>query len=409
MNANLIFQDRMGSYIHMERYVNNGSPSGWHKRTTSPETNPFTGAGAFALLEFDDSDIETVLLGDCPIFHKGVNYAHPDSFNSSILRSSVRKLNASSIIVSPTSGARTMFIRNGEYADRGYLKLTYDVSRIGRVDRHLSKKHCLACLEASTALKEAVDLHLITSGFGLQLEPAAKISMLPLKNGVYDWGVVYREFAPYPYSDKRVTLVPGFSLFGTDRKAPTDRCLIVQCILNSGRDPTKYLRELLTLILDCYWQVVLACGFHMECHSQNCLFELDEDFNISRLIVRDMDSIDRDIPLQKFLNVKSTWDSYPVMCFDEDIYFYKIRPSYMYDFKLGEYTLSPLIDTVCTEFQLEVEYFEDFVKQYVNGKYIHRLPNEYFPKDHCWYSCDNSERKAGARREYFSHENPKYR
>lgn len=394
----------------MERYVNSGSPSGWHKRSTSPVTNPFTGLDSFNALEFDDSDIETIVYGNNAIFQKKVNYAHPDSKNSQILISSGRNIINSNIIVTPTSGARTMLIRNGEQKESGYLKLTYDIARIGRVDRQLTKKHCLACLEASSTIKKAVDNKEITSNFGIQLESSAKVSMIPYKDTVYEWGVVYREFSPYPYSNITTILVPGFSLLGTDYKSPSDKRLISQFIEKSGITPVEYLKELLLMIVDSYWQVVLSCGFHMEWHSQNCLFELADNFKLLRVITRYMDSVDRDIPLQKYLNVKYNWECFPVMCFDENIYYYKIRPSYMYDFKLGEYLLTPLINAVCEDFNLNPNSFFNLVKEYVRNTYFSKLPTWYFPEDNCWYSCDNSERLPGQiKRKYYAHENPKYR
>lgn len=391
----------------MERYVNNGSPTGWHKRTSSYATSPFTGKDSFPLLEFDDTDIETQKIGYNPLFEMGVNYAHPDSIDSKVLNSSNRILNESSLVVVPTSGARTMLIQNQD--NLGYLKLTYDIARLGRVDRHLTQKHCYASYEASETIKAALDSKKITANLGLQLETAAKISYLETETEVYDWGVVYREFDPYPYRNEKMLVVPGFSLFGSDTKHPDDKVLISQFIANSGISSSDYLINLLELIVDCYWQIVLSCGFNIECHGQNCFFEVDKNLRISRMIIRDMDSIDRDIPLERYLGIKSDWKCAPIMCLDENIYYYNIRSSYMYDFKLGEYLLSPLIECVSKQFGLNPLDFEHHVKRYVQQKYLHLLPDDYFTKDKCWYNCDNTERKPGEKRKYYAHPNPKFR
>ena len=409
LNAIELFNDPIGSYIYMERYVNNGSPSGWHKRSTSPETNPFTGAERFELLEFDDSDIETTIFGDNELLRRSVNYAHPDSLHSSVLSAGNRPICPSQILVSPTSGARTMLIRNGDYSNKGYLKLTYDISRIGRVDRQLTKKHCLACLEASKTLKEAIDNNKIFSRFGIQLETSAKVSVISFEDHIYEWGTVFREYNSYPYKNSNSILIPGFSLFGNDIHSPSGQHLISQFIRKSGISPEEYLVDILLLIVDSYWQVVLSCGFNLELHGQNCLFELNDNYTISRIIARDMDSIDRDIPLQKELGLKSDWKCYPVMCFDENIYYYNIRASYMYDFKLGEYLLSPLINTVCLDFNLKPSIFAEHIKNHVRKEYLSQLPKQYFPEDNCWYMCDNTERQPGQRRKYYANENPKYR
>jgi hypothetical protein len=113
MDAKKLFIDKENAYIFLERYVNDGSPSGFTDlHTTSDRTNPFIGEERFPLLEFSDTDIECITLGhkrEC--FERGVNYAHPDSINSEILIGSGRKIVESPFVVSPTASARTMLIR----------------------------------------------------------------------------------------------------------------------------------------------------------------------------------------------------------------------------------------------------------------------------------------------------------
>ena len=137
MKIDAFFNNRIETYLYLERYVNNGSPSGWHnKHKTSYETNPFTGKPSFRLLKFKDNDLPSYLIGDSnPLFFEA-NYAHPDSLESIVLEESGRKLIETDFLTSPTSGGRTMLIRDSNCL--GYLKLTYDIGRIGRVDRQIS-------------------------------------------------------------------------------------------------------------------------------------------------------------------------------------------------------------------------------------------------------------------------------
>lgn len=90
MKGKNIYENITESYLHMERYVNNGSPSGWTKlRSTSEKTNPFTGDEMFSILEFKDEDLDCINIGERnSLFERGINYAHPDSLNSEILRKS---------------------------------------------------------------------------------------------------------------------------------------------------------------------------------------------------------------------------------------------------------------------------------------------------------------------------------
>lgn len=408
MKIDAFFQNQIETYLYLERYVNNGSPSGWHeKHKTSFDTNPFTGKTSFRLLKFEDMDLQSYLIGESNPLFSNVNYAHPDSIESRVLSQSGRSLVETEFLTSPTSGGRTMFIRDNNFP--GYLKLTYDIGRIGRVDRQISYKHCLSSYETNQTIKNAIDLGAASSGFGIQLESAAKVSVLQTDKGFYEWGVIFREFRPYPYTQNVGLLVPGFSLFGKDRFAPNDECILIQLIERKKADPYDYLRRLIMMIIDCYWEIVVSCAFHIECHGQNCFFEIDENFDIKRFIVKDMDSVDKDIPLAKYMGLRDKWDSYPVMCFDESVYYYKIRSSYMYDFKLGEYLLSPIIDTVVDKYGIDPTRLYEEVKDHVHKKYLCNLPKDYFPLDGCWYNCDNSERLPGMKRAYYSHENPKFR
>ena len=409
MNAHNLFDDGEKTYLYLERYVNSGSPSGFSERkTTSANTSPYTGVDQFPLLEFNDEDLETINLGSPqPLFEKGVNYAHPDSINSSILQQAKRKLDKTSFNVSPTAGGRTMFIRG--HSQNGYLKLTYDTSRIGRVDRQLTLKLCQSSLEVTRSLKNGIDRKIFTPAFALLLESSSKVSMLLTSQSVYEWGVIFRESKPYPYRETRVQLVPGFSLFGIDRHRSNDESLINQFIHLSNSEPSAYLLHLLKMIVDCYWQVVINCAFHPEMHGQNCLFEVDESYRVTRLVMIDMQSVDKDIPLARHLGLNDKWESYPEACFDKNIYFYDIRSSFIYDFKLGEYLLTPLIKSVAKRYTIDATSIANEIRSYVRSNYICKLPATYFPADGCWYDCDKTEREPGQKRQYYPNANPKYR
>ena len=409
MDAKSLFSDRDKVFIYLERYVNNGSPSGFTDiRTTSAHTNPFTGVERFPLLEFNDADTKCIHLGSkINIFNLGINYAHPDSLHSGNLLGSERIVKESDLIVSPTASGRTMLIRDSIHSS--FIKLTYDISRIGRVDRQLALNVCQSSREITDTLLKCIEDGKLPKSFAILRDLSAKISMLNVDGKIFEWGTIYRERNPYPNTNQIRTLVPGFSLFGVDRQSESDEYLLNQLIQLSNKSPERYLVDLLKMIVDGYWGVVLNCAFHLEYHSQNCLFEVDDSYNIVRLVYRDMDSVDKDIPLARQLGLRSEWESYPYSCMDETFYAYKIRSSYMYDFKLGEYLLSPLIEVVAKRFNLNPPEIYREIKNYVQRNYVSLLPATYFPTDGCWYDCDNTERKPGEQRQYYAHKNPKYR
>lgn len=407
MNAKELFTDKENKYIYLERFVNDGSPSGFtEKHTTSDETNPFRGIDSFPILEFDDSKDECLFLGEHELFKNGLNFAHPDSRNSHNLCQSYKYTVDSKLMVSPTASGRTMFLRNSQY--NGYLKLTYDVGRIGRVDRQLAYNNCLSSYEITNQIKKAIIEKKFPPCFAILLESASKITKLRVSDNIYEWGVIFREAKPYPYSINNVLLIPGFSLFSKDRKNPDDEFLINQFIELSKIEPRDYLINLLEMIVECHWKLVLNCALIHECQAQNCLFELNEDYKIGRMVIIDMDSIDKDIPTAKYLGLDIRWDS-PYGILNKDNYRYSTRASTMYDWKLGEYVLSPLIKVVAAKYGLDILSIEDEIKSFVKNNFINNLPADYFPLDGNWYSHPPTERKPGEKREFIAHKNPKFR
>lgn len=409
MKAANLFRDQENTYIHLERYVNDGSPSGFTEvHTTSDRTNPFRGEDRFPLLAFADADLKVSHLGrNDTIINSDLNFVHPDSINSKVLTESGRKVFESEVVVSPTSSARTMMIRDSE--SKGFIKLTYDIARLGRVDRQLSLNHCLSCIEVTETLRDRIDKKMLPETFALFSDVSARVTNLELGNEIYEWGVVFREQKPYPYSDNKVQIVPGFSLFGSDKRNPQDELLITQLVDLSGINPRNYIVDLLKMIVDAYWGVVVQCAFNLECQAQNSLFEVDEDYKIVRFVYRDMDSVDKDIPLAKHLGLKHDWESCPHSCFDESDYNYTVRSSYIYDFKVGEYLLSPLLDTVATKYRLSTQDIQTEIREHVQTNHLSKLPSSYFPEDRCWYVADNTERMPGQKRKYFAKQNPKFR
>lgn len=404
-----LFLDKEKSYIYMERYVNEGSPSGYtniHK--TSYFTNPFTGKKQFNLYKFDDSKYQKKIYGEeFVLFSNDYIFAHPDSTKSNILRKFDVSLECSEFLVIPTASSRTVFIKNDE--TKGFIKLTYDISRIGRSDRQISNISAMASCETSDIIKNAIYSKKMPHYFGILLEKSAKVVTLKKGLDTYEWGVIYRDFFPYPYVVDDVAMVPSFSLFSRDYNNINDEYLINQFIDLSQMNPTDYLLDLVIKFVDCYWNLLLNCGLAAEMHAQNCLVEIDKKFRISRIIIKDMEDVDRDIYVMKNLNINNNIQSINYKVFDKHDPVYKYRTSYMYDFKFGEYLLKPIIITVCKKYGLNESYFYDVIRKYVRNKYIERLPKNYFSDNDTWYSCLNVETFSGESKKYVLNRNPKFR
>ena len=122
-----------------------------------------------------------------------------------------------------------------------------------------------------------------------------------------------------------------------------------------------------------------------------------------------MEDVDKDLHLSKYFGYNYQCKSYPHKCFEEGVREYKYRSSFMYDFKLGEYILTPLIKVVADKYNLSIIGIQNKIKKYVKDKYLHILPNDYFPSNGCWYFCKDIESKPGLEREFFEDFNLKYR
>ena len=409
MKVSDMFLNCEESYIYMERYVNNGSPSGYTQiSTTSKDTNPFIGKDKFRLYKFKDEKYKQNFYGPKNnLIFDNYTYAHPDSLNSEILKKFDIELEKADFFVKPTASSRTVLIVDEKI--KGFLKLTYDVSKIGRCDRQISQLSALASYENSNFIKKSIDDNMLPYFFAILPEKSTKITMLEKNENKYEWGIIYRDFNPYPPKNKEVVLVPTFSLFSKDYNNPADECLINQFIELSGISPQEYLTDIILKIVDCYWSLLITCGLSAEMHSQNCLVEINRKYCVNRIVLKDMEDIDRDEHISRFFSINNNWLSKEYKNFDIVDSEYKYRTSYMYDFKVGEYLLCPLIDAVCLKYNFNPRYFYSVVKDYVRENFINKIPKDYFFAGDIWYSRSIDDNGMIGKKTYIKNLNPKFR
>lgn len=392
----------------MERYVNNGSPSGFdRKHTSSKVTAPRSKAPDFDLLvlEFDESiDIKTIGK-DVSIIGERCIFCHPDNLNNDILQDLSDHFDiVDRVRVAPTASARSVKLLGTEY----FVKLDY-MGFLGRIRRNLDYQHLLSACEVTRDICSGIDSGIYNEKFGLLKEDKGRVAYLPRKDGsFYEFGYLIREANPHHrLADKELFLVPAFSLFAKDLYAPTYKPLLLQLYEHSGKNINDFaFYDVLGPILDCYFDALVNHGFGMEAHAQNTLIAIDSHYQIKLIVSRDMESVDKDLPLRKYLGVQSKINALDYKCLRETDYNYTIKHSFMFDFKLGEYLLSPMIDLLSI-----VEGFkrDDILDQMKckSRTYISRLPNDYFPD--VWYNYENRQFNEGEKRPYISNEHPKYR
>jgi hypothetical protein len=399
--------DPQETYIYLERYVNDGSPSGFtEKYNTSIETNPLGPISSFELCSIKVPDeINCIDFGMQPGFLSTRQILiHPDMVNSELL-CECSKQRDSGFIVFPTSSSRTVKILGSE---GWFIKLNYD-GFIGRIDRQLGISQASAAVEVSERISEQFGRGGLSSKFSFMRETFARVADLKTSTRTYEWGMVAREPAPYPTNNSLKYIFPAFSLFSQDRKNPRDPTLLEQLFAHQSKSPRLFLLEgLLFPILESYFSLLLTCGLQLECHAQNTLIGLDDDFQIITVVERDAESIDRDLSLMSDLGLDVMQPRSEYKCLRRGQYNYEIMHSFMYDFKLGAYLLDPLIDVACKTQKLDKGLVCSEIKSFARN-FISKLPTDFFPEDGMWYSYESVVHDRSQRRNYIATPNPLYR
>jgi len=366
------------AFLYMDRYVNDGSPSGFtEQNTTSYLTTPFSQTKAFDIF-YIKADLE-VYTKENEEFDDKI-YIHPDMINNDCLKPfNINK--ELDFLVAPTSSFRTVKILSS--FNDAYIKLHYD-GIIGRIYRHLTREKAIAGVEVSFEIAKSIKNQILSPFVSIFREPYAKI-LTVCKNGIADtWGMVWREGIPYGNNQIRY-IIPLFSLWSKDRIEKTESTVFEQLFIKWGEGAiNKYMDEILIPILDNYFELLVYIGLQNEYNAQNILIGFDESWNAVAIINRDMMGIEKDLFLRNQLGLSITFDSTPYKILSMEDPLYTIRHSFAFDFKVCKYVIEPLINNLpfCNGSIKEemIIYLRERTKYW-----IQKLPDKFFPKNK-WYS-----------------------
>jgi hypothetical protein len=304
---------RLAEFIYRERRSNEGTQTYSKMSSCSdlpPEYQPRSSLPTFLVpvIEIPRSQVTVIASHPHPdLFQK---YIHADSVSfpvhPAILGDSqvphmddlVKTPASTPLTVSPTASSRSVVIIDSDLPDHCVkLHCPYKISRFIRT---LGPKIIRHCLTVSSDLESICNskFAILPETIGCSLASQGK------KNG---WGFIVRELTPRPIlpdSQKR-RLIPCFSLYGRDSNHPDEPPLLVQMIQRSGEDPKSYvLKHIMFPIIECFLTAFREKGILMESHGQNTLLEVDEDFNITRIVHRDFDEeIDANVRREKGLSL----------------------------------------------------------------------------------------------------------
>lgn len=400
---------------YIERYINDGSPSGFTTiYTTSPETSPFGLVSDFHPYICVEHISLFKTFGEIPTwaghpYTKLDNWilVHPDMINNSFFKRNNFKLYKNDELkVSPTSSGRTVQICNKPTQD--YVKLHYK-GILGRVMRDLPYNKAIGGPETSRIILKAIDAKILPKELTILPETGARVLETIVNGKKEQWGMVWRESKPYSLNKKFKYLFPIFSLFSFDKFFSHEFPLLKQIIDESSISPEKFIIDVvISPLLKCYFELILKLGLQAEWNAQNLLIGFNENFDAAQFIMRDLESVDKDLTIMNSLNLKNNFESYPYKCISSEQYNYTIKHSFMYDFKLGDYILDPLVIFLSRYYRVNYCKLQNKIKE-IAQFHIEKLPKDFFPKNK-WYSFEKVlVDQTIEKRPYLEHPTPKFR
>lgn len=404
------------SLQYLERYVNDGSPSGFSKLyTTSPSTSPFEFSAWFHPY-FAVAPTECFKHFGLIPSYPGMEFTHsdnwlmlhPDMATKLSKKNKQIKIFKSEILrVVPTASGRTVQIIN--LGKQDYIKLHYQ-GILGRVNRELPFKKAIAGPELSKIIINAIDHKIIDKNLSLLPETGARVIIVHSKNEISEWGMVWRENNPYNISSSDMKYIfPSFSLFSYDTLAIHHYPILKQIIDYTSSDAEQYVFDvLLTPLIKCYFDMIQKLGLQPEWNSQNLLVSFNENFSEAKFIMRDLESIDKDLTMMDSLKINHNFECHPYKCIEEKQYNYNIKHSFMFDFKLGESIIDPLLFLLDRHYGIDLENSRNKIKE-ITKKYIANLPVNFFPANK-WFAFEKVlVDQSVDERPYIELDNPKFR
>jgi len=409
MKFEKLFESPVATFAYLERYVNDGSPSGY--TFTSGVSDLYSPRGApeffklpvFSLLRESVTQVGTLanihwaeaLLGQghVPI------PVHPDVLSD--VRTGVYLPNEPylSLSVSPTASGRTVMTDWRDGVVPIFLKLHYP-RVIGRFSRGIPLYKWVGSIQSSHYLRAFLRdneglLGLFDEFAAIYVEGNAASS---------GFGSIFRKFPRKALQKGRTALLPAFSLFSRDYKCPADEPLIAQIVRDCRLSVEDFLERYVEPIISSYVILATQAGLLPECQAQNVVFGITAEGYLAGIYLRDMEDVWKDLTRRESLGLDTACVEYHTITHERDADFFK-RRSFMYDFKLGEYLLHPL--AVAAHLALGISLNDLRLAMQTVGRTAWRAEEDYFQPASRWYCYPNNQ--VVSRATYLERANPRFR
>lgn len=394
-------EQRFKLYLYLERYINDGSPSGFDLGLPY-RYNPFNKKRFIKISIVNDEWTKHLQVGKISGFFdtskdKIPFLIHPmlveelQEFKELVSKSNER------IEAEPTASGRTLLWQDKQ-KDKHFIKLHFPL-KLGRFNRELNLFRWLSTLERSRELFSL--LPSFPSSLGFLYDSGG--TFYQSKNTILNFGTIFRETTPRPFINQRTLLVPSFSLFALERNDGRKQSVLADLHQEIELNEEHFLRLFVHPLIDAFIFLSSKLGMIPEFNAQNILYEYNIDKNTTRVIIRDVGDCFIDLIIREREKLHTNFCSYKTLDpkIHTDIY---QRRSFSFDFKLSHYILLPLIQEYCRITNVELTSIQATVRNYFTSNFTDY--KEYFNSKK-WYSYPNED--VVGRNSYIENETPLFR
>lgn len=367
-------------YIFLERYVNNGSPSGFGLGVPEKYNPTNYDLDTIKLGVFHDARHKHIQTGEIP---SDIRQCTPNSSVTVIVHPRMieeKKLpfvNTDGFLDAiPTASVRT-FLCIDNPINPYFIKCHYPWL-VGRFMRDMPLYKWLSSLERSREV------------YRFQSELPKNTAFLHEGSGIYfqgetpikSFGCIYREFNIRPTIKGEYIIVPAFSLFAVSRYVDNQECFVDLLMDTLGMSVADAIKAFVFSVIDAFIFLSIKIGLIPECNAQNVLYEISLVTKNVRVVIRDFEDFFVDESIRKKRDLHMSFCSYKII--NESSNDFYERKSFAYDFKLSHYLILPILKAIAKGNETTLRDLKSVVKEYANSQFAKY--NDYFKCPDTWYA-----------------------
>lgn len=366
------FKDPLKDWMHLERYVNDGSDHQFKNQTEVPlEYRPSSSNHTIPIYHLEGSFTKSE-----NVLPEGLYPVHPHT--AALYERSGHRLHLTDFQGIPTSSTRTVLISRDNFVTSFLVKLDLPIL-ISRFNRSVSKSDILFSEQINS---ELLSLQLPFKKFtGTFLEIGGGSTIL---NDNRDAGYILRNLDPHWFGEKLTEpyfLIPSFSLISTDTRHPNDDPIVVQIARMSISPVIVIFQDIIVPLLD-YWFSLAERGIIWELQQQNTLFILNSNRKAVGVVSRDYDGVYIDTPLRESLGLSTNFVKHKLDSLEDR----SKRYSLIFDHRVCKQNIVRIIQCVNQNFgNTASTRLKELVVDYIHLNMPSHM-RELLPEN-AWYTC----------------------